>query len=210
MKVSIFSAIFLLLAASLHARIGESETELIRRFGAPIDRADHSVDSRETGQYQLGESLTFRLGDWWIACDLVAGRCARISYSKTGSWTEDNFESILSANTQGGNWKDLLSPSMKSLMRKWRRDDGAIAHWVVGSLSITSPEYEKTRAIAEQAAVSPPAPAFEVERLAWPALFRFSPVGQKINRLRREERVEGSVGRIVGDVLEKPRVGGTP
>jgi hypothetical protein len=148
-KFLLFLTWSVFLTSSLWGRIGETEAQLISRFGEPISRGMHAFS--DAGKYrELCPSLTFTLRDWMITCDLIDGTCARISYQRTGDWTEAYFESILDANRQGGRWTDLISPNMKKLLRKWRRDDGIMAEWVTGSLVITSPLYEKTKMLARE------------------------------------------------------------
>lgn len=142
MKALIFFAFLAVLAVPAQARIGETEFQLITRFGPPISRG-----------FDLGPTLTFAFGEWTVVCDIVDGMCARIRYSKIGDWTEENFETLLKANGHRSGWNDLVSPNMKKLMRKWKRGDGTLAQWVVGCLSITSPRYEKARAMADAEAV---------------------------------------------------------
>jgi hypothetical protein len=143
MKVLVFLTLFLsAFSVSVHARIGETESQLITRFGQPVSR----------GQ-DLGPTVTFAFSDWLVTCDVIDGLCARISYSKIGDWSEEDFDVLLGANGRRSDWTDLLSPRVKKLMRKWKRDDGVIASWITGCLSITSPRYEKARALADKEAL---------------------------------------------------------
>lgn len=151
MKLHLICAAALVLGTPLFARVGETESQLLRRFGPPIGNQTHVVSAHGLA-LELGTSLTFVTGDWTITCDVIDGMCARISYSRIGPWAEEDFQTLLSANAQSGKWTELLSPNVKQIVRKWKRDDGLVAHWVMGTLTLTSPLYERSKAIAEEKA----------------------------------------------------------
>ena len=134
----------LCLAVPAWGRIGETEAQLVARFGEPVTRWPCTF-SEAGKRFELCPSVTFALREWIITCDLIDGVCARICYLRTGNWDESHFESILDANRYGGCWTDLIPAKLKPLMRKWRRDDGITAEWVAGSLVITAPLYEKRK-----------------------------------------------------------------
>jgi hypothetical protein len=139
--------IVLLLPLSAHARLGETERELIARFGQPDSRSNEYV-SAQGRMFALCPILVFRKDDWQITCDLIDDRCARISYYKRGDWTEDQFLTVLTVNAQGAKWTEVAN---RPLVREWKREDGAIAHWQAGqSFFITTPAFER----AKQAAVA--------------------------------------------------------
>ena len=143
MKVLLVSAL-LLFASALPAvaRIGDSETDLTKRYGKPV---------RSTGE--AIRSLTYAYDGWVITSDFVDGICARVSYAKPGEWTEETFEKLLSTNAGEAEWSDGGSPNLKKLMRTWTRHDGTTANWVVGCLSITSPRYAIAKAKSETEAL---------------------------------------------------------
>ncbi len=142
-------AIALLLPLSAWARLGETESGLTARFGQPTGRS-RTVTSVQGKTIELGPSLLFRQDDWSIICDLIDGRCARISYSKRGEWTDDQIQAVLTANAQGAKWTDVSNAHLRNLSRDWKREDGATAHWQQGlSLSITTPAFERAKRIAE-------------------------------------------------------------
>lgn len=141
--------ITLVLPVSVRARLDETERELIARFGSPITRSK-TVTTLQGRTYQLGPRLAFRQNDWFIDCDLIDGRCARISYSKVGNWTDDQILTVLTINAQGAKWTDVSNSHLRNLSRDWKREDGATAHWQQGiSLSITTPSFERAKQIAE-------------------------------------------------------------
>jgi len=148
MKPFIFLAIVvLLLPLSAHARLGETERELIARFGQPDSRSNEYV-SAQGNTFAFCPKLTFRQDDWYINCDMVDGRCVRIAYYKRGDWTEDQFLTVLTVNAQGARWTEV---ERRQFVREWKREDGTIAHWQAGqSFFITTPAFER----AKQAAVA--------------------------------------------------------
>jgi hypothetical protein len=142
MKAFLCCLVLAAFALRAHARIGDTESQLVARFGKPV--------SQEGG---LNGSLRFAFAEWLVTCDMVDGLCGRISYSKVGEWTEEVFDKLLLANGRASEWTDLTSPNVKKLQRKWKRADGAIAQWVTGCLLITSPRYEKAQAVADSEAL---------------------------------------------------------
>lgn len=141
MKVLLL-AFLVAFVAPAHARIGDTESQLKDRFGRPV--------SREDGR---NASLTFVFSEWIVTCDMIDGVCARIGYAKIGEWSEEVFEKLLVANGERSSWTDLTAPNLKKLQRKWKRDDGTLAHWVAGCLVITSPRYEKAQALSDKEAL---------------------------------------------------------
>ncbi len=134
------------------ARLGETEPELVKRFGAPVLRETHMV-AFQGRTYVLGPALVFKTQDWRITCDLVDGRCARIHYTKVGDWTDEQFETVRNANAQGLKWRETSKPELGKLYREWRREDGAVAVWQMGvEMKITVPAYERAKATAEATA----------------------------------------------------------
>lgn len=130
--------LLLFLAAPAWARIGESEAQLTKRYGTPIRQASGAI-----------RNLTYSFDGWLVTCDLADGVCVRVCYAKSGEWTEETFDKLLGANGALAGWSDCGSANLKNLLRTWKRDDGTVANWVVGSLSVTSPRYEKAKAVTE-------------------------------------------------------------
>lgn len=136
------------MVSSAFGRLGETESELIARFGKPQLRSVHHALSQGR-QYELGPTLHFRQDDWRIGCDLVDGRCVRIEYGKTGQWTDEQIQVVLSSNAQGASWTERTAGSGK-LAREWRRADGATARWSsIGGMTLITPAYERAKSIAE-------------------------------------------------------------
>jgi hypothetical protein len=146
---TLLTCLLICFSSTARARLGETENELIKRFGSPTSRGSHSA-SFEGRRYDLGPTMRFRQDDWSISCDLIDGRCVRVSYGKTGSWTQDQISAVLNANAQGDKWTETTAPNVKGIARTWKRGDGAIASWnVVAGLTMTSPVYERAKAVAE-------------------------------------------------------------
>jgi hypothetical protein len=146
----IFAAAMLVLTGSLgYARLGETESELVHRFGQPTTRTSHSI-SAQGKVWALGPTLGFRQDGWAISCDLVDGKCVRVEYGKQGDWTEEQIQQVLTANSQDGKWIETTSPSIGTFGRTWKRTDGAICRWsTVFGMKLTHPAYEHTKESAE-------------------------------------------------------------
>ena len=145
MKIAV---IFLLLCTSVFARLGETKDQLVARFGNPVNEGIDQMGSHGRNM-AVGPELVFTQKDWIITCDLVDGRCARISYRKQGDWTEEQIQVVLAVNRQGGTWAKVAEQSGE-IFRTWKRDDGATAGWTdADGISITTPAYLHAKAILE-------------------------------------------------------------
>lgn len=142
---SILLAAAILFPIAVYGRLGETEQELIARFGVPLSRG-HGSFSAQGRNLEIGNRFSFREGDWAVECIVVDGRCAQIAYSKPGDWTEDQLLTVLTANSQGAQWTDVSKEMIKKLERQWRRDDGAAAVWKMGiGMVVTSPAFEREK-----------------------------------------------------------------
>ena len=142
-------ALFVLLLSAAHARLGDTETELINRFGRPLSRSKHAV-SAQGRTFTLGPTLAFAQNDWNITCDLIDDRCVRILYTKRGDWSEDQVRLVLNANAQGAQWKEK-SPN-PSFLRDWSRSDGSTAQWSINRMTLVWDAYNKAKAQVEERA----------------------------------------------------------
>ncbi|MBS0631651.1 MAG: hypothetical protein JSS11_07030 [Verrucomicrobia bacterium] len=144
-----FWFLLFLLPASLFARLGEREAELTARFGPPLSRAKETT-AQHGRVVEFGVRLNYRQGDWFITCVIVDGRSAREFYNKGDEWTEDQFTTVLAANSQGARWTDISKPSTLKLAREWRRADGATASWQkIQGMDVIQPAYVRARNLAE-------------------------------------------------------------
>ena len=134
------------------ARLGETEAQLVARFGAPTNRTDEITPAQ--GKWLVfGRRLYFRQGDWSIQCVVVDERCAKEVYQKPGDWTEDQFKAILSSEAQGARWTDRSQEGVKKLRREWRRADGATALWdTLSGMAVTHPAYLRAKQRVEEKA----------------------------------------------------------
>ena len=149
--MKLFSAILLslTLTAAAHARLGETEAQMVARFGQPMHRSQHSTYAQGK-VWHMGPTLSFRQEDWSISCDLVDGRCVKIQYGKTGEWTEEQFQMVLAYNSQGARWTETSKPAAKKYNRTWKRADGADAVWNGGAgMSLVVPAYERAKQVIE-------------------------------------------------------------
>jgi len=146
--ICLLSAI-IALSACAYGRLGESEQELTKRFGSPALKGNE-ITLTQGKIVEFGSKLTFRQGDWTIECAIIDGRCARIVYSHPGDWSEDQFTTVLSGNSQGAGWTDISKEMTKKLAREWRRTDAAIAVWHMGTgMIVTNPAYDRAKQKAE-------------------------------------------------------------
>lgn len=145
-----FSVMGLLAIQTAQARLGETAAELIQRFGNPTSISRHSIIA-QSKIIELGPTYSFRQDDWSISCDLVDGRCVRISYSKQGDWSDDQIRLVLNSNNQGAVWSETSRPG-STLQRAWRRTDGSTATWTRGGMSLVWDAYNKAKEKAEERA----------------------------------------------------------
>jgi len=139
----------LIFPSVVFARLGESENELIVRFGKPVSKVKETTSAQ--GKFpEIGMILTFRQGDWSIQCSLTDGRCSKISYSKSGDWSNDQILTVLNSNSQGARWSEISNDAIKNLQRTWKRADGGIATWQLASgMTLTNPAYDRAKSRAE-------------------------------------------------------------
>jgi hypothetical protein len=142
--------LFALLLTTAEARLGDNEAEMIERFGNPTSRSKHWVHAQGK-RYEMGPKLTFKQDDWFISCDLIDGRCVRISYAKPGDWTEEHIRTVLTANAQGAIWTE--KSLNRKMRREWTRSDGSTAAWGgMGGMDLVWDAYNKAKATVEERA----------------------------------------------------------
>ena len=140
---------FTLLTSSAFARLGETEAEMIARFGKPLSRGEHTIIAQGRSCV-VGPSMQFRQDDWQIGTDLVDGRCVRIAYAKRGDWTEEQIQLVLGSNSQGAKWSETSKPNTKKYTRSWKRSDGASAEWsAAGTIRMVAPAYDRAKQVVE-------------------------------------------------------------
>src|ERR1017187_6230486 len=143
---------FIVFPIGVFGRLGETEQELVARFGPPVSRV-REITLTQNKVIEFGSKLIFRQGDWTIESVMIEGRCGREEYWKAGEWTEDQFVTVLTSNAQGEKWTDLSKAMSKKLAREWHRGDGATAVWNMGShMTVTHPAYVRAKKRAEDKA----------------------------------------------------------
>lgn len=142
----------LVLSNPAQARLGDTEKDLIARFGLPKARSSHSIHAQ--GKFiELGPTLYFKQDDWSIHCDLIANRVHRISYGKPGEWTEEQVQIVLGSNSQGTAWTETSKPAAAKFNRTWKRADASTAVWSKGSgMTFVWDAYQKAKAAVEHRA----------------------------------------------------------
>ena len=135
---------YCLLAAFASARLGESEPQLIERYGKAVMRTPDMM--LEQGKIlKLADRLHFRTDDWNIIAILVGEHCESITYSKPGDWTEEQFRHLLEANGGRAQWEEQKTSTPKT-HRQWKRRDKTTADWqMADGLVLKTPGYEKAR-----------------------------------------------------------------
>lgn len=139
-----------ILPAIAFARLGETEAELVARFGAAASKGTESAFAQ--GKFlKFGTTLRFRQGDWSIVCTLIDGRSCKENYQKSGEWTEEQFATVLNSNAQGAKWTMTSKPALKSSSREWKRSDGATATWsrMGTGITVTHPAYRRAKEVLE-------------------------------------------------------------
>ena len=146
MSLRAFVIVFVVSVTSTWARLGETEKELVTRFGPPTSRGKHAMTAQ--GKYwELGPVLNFKQDDWRIVSDLVDDRVVQEHYSKSGLWTLEQIQAVLAANSQGATWTETTKGA-GNYVRMWKRSDGATAQWANG-IDLTTPAYTRAKELVE-------------------------------------------------------------
>jgi hypothetical protein len=137
--------ILALVATAAFAHVGETEQELAARYGTVISRQP----ARKSAQGKMsiyGERLTFKSDDWNVTAVIIGGRCEEITYSKTGTWTEVQFQFLLELNGGRKQWTEQKTRNPDN-RREWLRRDKATGSWsVFGGFVVRTPAAERALA----------------------------------------------------------------
>ena len=147
MKHILILALFLAASYAAFARLGETERELIKRFGQPISRSNVTMFA-QSKIWVLGSGLLFEQDVWKISCTVIDERCVAVSYSKRGEWTDAQIDTVLAANAQGVQWTEIMN-GLRQYSRSWRRTDGTMAKWSPNGLWMETPYLQHARDIIE-------------------------------------------------------------
>ncbi len=137
-----------LLAGSLivsvaSGRVGETEQELVVRYGAVTNRqpARKAVQGRMN---IYGERLGFKFEFWTVSAVIIAGRCEEITYTLNGKWTEPHFRRLLEINGGWSEWTEQKTRNPDN-HRQWLRRDQTTASWGLTGFMIRTPAAEKAQ-----------------------------------------------------------------
>ncbi len=135
--------VFALVASVAAGRVGETEQELVARYGAVTNRqpARKAVQGRMN---IYGERLGFKFEFWTVSAVIIAGRCEEITYSLTGKWTEPHFRRLLEINGGWSEWTEQKTRNPDN-HRQWLRKDQTTAAWGFTDLMIRTQVAEKAR-----------------------------------------------------------------
>lgn len=135
--------VFALVAASAVGRVGETEQELVARYGAVTNRqpARKAVQGRMN---IYGERLGFKFEFWTVSAVIVAGRCEEITYTLAGKWTEPHFRRLLEINGGWTEWTEQKTRNPDN-HRAWQRRDQATADWGLSGFMIRTPAAERAQ-----------------------------------------------------------------
>jgi len=140
------------IAAIVQADIGETEAELTAHFG-PVDARRPERIQLHGNIFVLGDRIVFKQAESRITAVLIDGICSKITYAKTGRWTEAQFHDLLSRNANRWAWSEIPSRAPK-WQRAWRREDGLVAKWrYVGGFAIEAQPFVDARRRALQIAL---------------------------------------------------------
>ncbi|MEO5958768.1 MAG: hypothetical protein ABIZ49_00040 [Opitutaceae bacterium] len=147
--VTAFALLFFFVSVA-HARLTEKENELIARFGK-VEMRTPEKTSIQGRTYEVGTNLHFRSEQWSIVALLIDDRCARITYRKVGDWTEEQIAGLLDRNGGAATYKEEKREIGESY-RTWKQINGVTAVFLLGSLRITHPLYERRLAVLKSSA----------------------------------------------------------
>ncbi len=133
--------VFALVASAAVGRVGETEQELVARYGAVANRqpARKSVQGRMN---IYGERLGFKFEFWTVSAVIIAGRCEEITYSLAGKWTDPHFRRLLEINGGWTEWTEQKTRNPDN-HRQWLRRDQTTASWGLTGFMIRTPAAER-------------------------------------------------------------------
>jgi hypothetical protein len=120
--MKLFFILFLALPASVLARIGDTEADLIQRYGEPVFQVE-AIDG-----FPGVKGRTFKVSTITVTAYLLDKTCQYQQYSRPGGLTDREILQILSANSGGHEWAALDKPATPMNKKEWmRRDQKAAA-----------------------------------------------------------------------------------
>jgi hypothetical protein len=153
MKASLLVLFLLIgLTSSAWARLGETENQLIARYGQELLKTNVKIP----GTQLTFDFLQFVKSGYSVQVSLVNGVSSEeeIHKPRNESITDEEAQILLNANSQGHPWvEDTLKTDVP---RKWHRDDGATAELFLEILDFKSKALIDARTASQQAVHSPP------------------------------------------------------
>jgi hypothetical protein len=133
------------------ARLSETPEQLAHRFGPAAPLVRNATTYFQGHTYPIGSILSFSAEDWSIECTIVDGVCAQITYRKTGDFTDEQLTTILTNESEGSKWSEQTTFTTvvdsyfvpQAHVREWKREDGAHATKISGSITLTNSKYDK-------------------------------------------------------------------
>jgi hypothetical protein len=95
---------FVALPTYVLARLGDTEADLIERYGQPVQRVE-TVDG-----FPGVKGRTFRVSLITVTAYLLDKTCQYEQYSKVGGVNDSEIDQILAANGAGQEWMALDKP----------------------------------------------------------------------------------------------------
>lgn len=148
-----FLLVFLALAASANARIGETSIQFADRYGRPKDTNVTAIMDKTSPLVEGAVHHTYEYQGWKIRAAFLEldGPCVRMDFQKAGAAAvsgltirDDELQAIASANTPAGmTWKSVaydnpnsrnkgVAKAFESMIagaagqKMWQRSDGAL------------------------------------------------------------------------------------
>ena len=105
--ISLLSAVAILTTPFASARLGDTPSQCVERYGKPL------IDFKE-GEVEDGTFAKFKMKGFEINTQFINGKCAFITYSKIDRKLKLSYDEIITlmkANKDAGYWKKVQSPA---------------------------------------------------------------------------------------------------
>ena len=136
-------------SGTLWARLGETEDQLIQRYGKPI--ADNQLPAWASKGVAL-HYMEFIKNNVTIFAYLLNGVSVIEEIGKGQYPMSDQDKQILLSDNAGGHvWKELLPSDGVSSEKRWLRDDGALAVDKWNGINLTAKAYFEAKEAAKTA-----------------------------------------------------------
>ena len=104
--------------APAHARIGETEAQIQKRYGKPL---------KVIGDSPAQRAITYRVHTYYVLVVFLDGKSECETYAKQdgGPFSSDEVRILLQNNSDGKGWTDMTKKETKDI-QEWWRDDAKI------------------------------------------------------------------------------------